>query len=216
MSQTNLDGLVINQPHPTMHSLYFAGVTKTGSEKWRTADELADDANYHSRYRRKYQSEESLKVAAKRKATSKAYDREAENVLTRYSDLGMERSVFAKLDRPVKERVKRACPNIIITSAHDREQRRGARMAGLTSFTKQVHAEAVASMAAKMERAKHIHKTLDIVENVTLEDIEAETSERKTLTQADLNELSNSRYEMPKCCSDYEGLKEDAEEGLVF
>ena len=56
-----------------------------------------------------------------------------------------------------------------------------------------------------------------VAESVTIDEITTNHAKpRKPLTQAELNELSNSRYEMPKCYSAFAEMTEDDDDGDVY
>ena len=189
-----------------MDGLYFVGLLPDGRERWQTADEIADRASYQSRYFKKNQSDKSAKIAIKRAALKKQNDREADNLLNRYGRCGMAKSVWAKLERPIKERLKRVMPDIVWTSEADRVARQDAQMADLRDMMEQSRVDAEAAMKAKMERSKSVHAAMEMV---TTASAVTNNKKRAPLTQAELNELSNSRYEMPKCYSDFAQLIEE-------
>jgi len=217
LAQTGLSNLTKNQPHPTMDGLYFVGLLPDGRERWQTADEIADRASYQSRYFKKNQSDKSAKIAIKRAALKKQNDREADNLLNRYGRCGMAKSVWAKLERPIKERLKRVMPDIVWTSEADRVARQDAQMNDLEKLMEQARLDAEQSMKAKMERSRSLHSTMVVAESVTIDEITTNHAKpRKPLTQAELNELSNSRYEMPKCYSAFAEMTEDDDDGDVY
>lgn len=217
IAQTGLSNLVKNQPHPTLEGLYFVCVTSDGRERWQTADEIADRASYQSRYFKKNQSEKSAKVASQRAALKKQNDREADSLILRYGKRGMAKSVWVELSRPVKERLKRMMPNIVWVDEADRHSRRDAEMDYLNELMEQARLDAEQSMKEKMARSRSLHSTMVVAESVTVEEIATNHAKpRKSLTQADLNELSNSRYEMPKCYSAFAEMTEDDDDDEMY
>lgn len=206
LAQTGLSNLNKNQLHPTLEGLYFVGLLPDGRERWQTADEIADRAVYQSRYYKSNQSEKSAKIASKRAALKKQNDRQAENLLNRYGRCGMAPSVWVKLPRPIKERLKRMMPDLVWTSEADRVARQGAQMADLRDMMEQSRVDAEVAMKAKMARSKSVHAAMELV---TTASAVPNNKKRSPLTQAELNKLSNSRYAMPKCYSDFAQLIEE-------
>ena len=218
LSQTGLSNLVSNQAHPTMDALFFCGYAPNGRELWKTADEIADRITYQSEYFKSNQSEQSAKLASKRSEQRKRNDRQADDLITRYGKSGMAKSVWVQLERPIKARLKRMMPNIVWVDEDDRAARHDAQMNELNTIMEMAHLEAQRAMKEKMEHSSSIHSTISVAESVTIEEIETEHEQkkRKPLTQAELNELSNSRYEMPKCYSEFAQLTEDESDDDLY
>jgi hypothetical protein len=129
----------------------------------------------------------------------------------------MAKSVWAKLERPIKERLKRVMPDIVWTSEADRVARQDAQMNDLEKLMEKSRDNAEVSMKAKMERSRSLHSTMVVAESVTIEEIATNHAKlRKPLTQAELNELSNSRYEMPKCYSAFAEITEESNDDEVY
>ena len=201
----------IMSPHPHMSGLHYVGKTRAGNQSWKTADEIDKLATRKARYYQSNHEDHNLECAAKRREVSRKFDREADDLLTRYRDLGMDKSVFTKLDRPVQRRLKKAMPHIVVTSKEDREARMQVLLQKQAEQSAKSYAETVAAMEAKMERARARYNTLDVVETVTMEEIEAEHAKRKAITQDELNSMSSQRYEMP-CLSEYASMRDELEE----
>ena len=218
LSQTGLSDLVTNQPHPTMDGLYFVGLSPNGRERWQTADEIADRTIYQSKYYKSNQSEQSAKLAAKRAEQRKQNDRQANDLITKYGKSGMAKCVWVKLDRPIKARLQRMMPNIVWVDEADRAARHDSQMTDLNNMMEMARLDAERAMKEKMEHSRSIHSTISVAESVTIEEIETEheRQKRKPLAQDELNALSNSRYEMPKCYSDFAQLTEDESEGDAY
>lgn len=218
LAQTGLSDLVSNQPHPTMDALFFCGYAPNGRERWQTADEIADRITYQSEYFKSNQSEQSAKLASKRAEQRKQNDRQADDLITKYGKSGMAKSVLVKLERPIKARLKRMMPNIVWVDEDDRAARHDAKMNELNTMMEMARLDAERAMKEKMEHSLSIHSTISIAESVTIEEIEAEHKQkkRKPLTQAELNELSNSRYSLPACYSEFAQLTEDESEDDVY
>lgn len=215
-AQTGLSNLVINQPHPTMEGLYYVGLTKSGAEHWKTADEIADRLESKRLDHLAKQSKKTLSTAAKRKALSKKLDREADDLLTSYRLRGMDRSVWNKLERPIKERLIRAMPNIVHVDDADRVAREVAMIEKMEAENKATSNCFKADMEAKMARAEKLQETLARASEVKpLEDFGV-SAERKPLTQQDLNDMSNSRYELPECYSAYDDSYTDTSDGHLM
>lgn len=209
MAKLGRDDLKVGQPHPAMDQLQFAGYSSRGGEQWKTLDELDNEEARKASYKTAKQKA----TASERKRHSKALDEEANELYEFYKIRGIERKKFNSLKRSIKKRLLEANADIVITSSTDRQSREEEALAEMAAQNERHHAEAVAAGKAKMERASKLYGTMKVVETVSLEEIEAEHKARKPITQSDLNEMSNSRYEMPKeCLSAYSQLEEETTE----
>ncbi len=202
-----------HQPHPSMDGLYYAGKTRTGAQSWKTADELAAVTEYKARQFKASRDDKSIAVAENRHEVSRGYDREADDLLNRHRSLGMSKAVFARLARPVKRRLKAVMPNIVWSSEADRQGRMEAALDALEAQRKFSHdswqLEMEAKMASSKEKARLTFEALSKVEGVYAEARENSAESRKPLTQHDLNEMSNSRYEVPACYSEFAKMTDD-------
>ena len=205
MAKLGRDDLKVGQPHPAYDQLQFAGYSSRGGEQWRTLSEIDDE----EARRDSYKTDEQKATALERKKHSKKLDEEADELYKFYKIRGIERKKFNSLKRSIQKRLLEANADIVITSSTDRQSREEEALAEMAAQNERFHAEAVAAAKAKMERATKLYRTMDVVEIVSMEEIEAANKNRKPLTQSDLNELSNSRYEMPECLSDYAQLEEE-------
>ena len=207
----------MNSPHPSMIGLYYVGKTRTGNQSWKTADEIDSVASRKARYYQSNHKEHNLACAAKRREASRKFDREAEDLLWRYEDRGMAKCVFTKLDRPVQRRLLKAMPNIVVTSEEDRVAREQALLVKRAEERERAYEKMCADQEKKMERIRALYDTIDVVETITMEEIEAENKKRRPITQAELNAMSNYRYEMPKeCLSNFAAMQDEDEADDMF
>ena len=209
MAKLGRDDLKVGQPHPAYDQLQFAGYSSRGGEQWRTLDEIDNEEARKASYK----TDEQKATASERKRHSKKLDEEADELYKFYKIRGIERKKFNSLKRSIQKRLLEANADIVITSSTDRQSREEEALAEMAAQNERFHAEAVAAAKAKMERATKLYRTMDVVEIVSMEEIEAANKNRKPITQSDLNNMSNSRYELPKeCLSDYAQLEEEITE----
>ena len=197
MAQTELSNLREGQPHPTLEALVFCGFTDKGTERWRTEEEIEADVLYQKKYFIKNASKATLKKAAERKAAGVTYDKQADRLLNMYSACGITEKKFKSLNKNVRRRLLKAQPDIVITDVADREARMESVLADLVSNNNAAALEAKAKMEAKMASVRALRKTLESTSALSDECFRVK-AENKPLTQDDLNQMSNSRYELPE------------------
>lgn len=206
----------MNSPHPSMIGLYYVGETRAGKQSWKTSEEIDGLAKHKARYYQSNHKEHNLACAAKRREASRKFDREADDLLMRYRALGMAKSVFSKLERPVQRRLIKAMPNLVVTSEEDRVAREQALLVKQAEQRESDYDKMKLDAQAKLERARARYNTLDVVETITMEEIEAEHEKHKAITQDDLNAMSASRYEMPECLSEYASMQDEEDEDMLY
>lgn len=209
MARTGRDDLKAGQPHPDMDHLVFVCYNRRGNEEWKTLNEIDETVVRKAGYHQERQSSKQLALAAERKAHSKKLDEEAADLIKFHEVRGIELKAFRKLKKSIQKRLLEASPDIVIKSDDDREARQNTVLDSLAEDRKIAAEKMRQDMQAKLARARALYSTMDIVETVSMAEIEAENKKRKPITQSDLNELSNSRYDVPECLSEYAQLEEE-------
>ena len=197
MAQTGLSNLREGMPHPTLDALVFCGFTPKGSERWRTEEEIQLDAERHKKHFNKTASKASKKNAARRRKASESFDKLADKLLTLHASCGITAKKFKSLAKGVRKRLLDAQPDIVIKDEADRDARMDACVSQLVADASSAHEEAVAAMKAKMARLTAVREALEIPAALSDECFKAKSENKKPLTQADLNDMSSSRYELP-------------------
>lgn len=214
LAKLGRDDLRVGQPHPEYDQLQFSGYSKTGSEMWRTLSELENESTRMARYKTSKQKASVKANALKRKKHSEALDEEAEKLAQYHAVRGMSRKSFRKLKQSIQRRLLEMHPDIVWKNDADEVARTEKVLEEMHAANEKRHAERVLKMQADMEvfreRSRQIYESLKIAENVVPLDDFNVRPERSPLTQEQLNEMSNSRYEMPReCLSNYAQLEED-------
>lgn len=207
-AQTGLEGLKRHKPHPTMDGLFFVEYRPSGTEVWRTADEIADRAEYMVTLQSSKRSTATKRNATRRQNATIRYDRIAREMLTRHQTLGMPREVFKSLEKPVQCRLLRQLPSIVHNDEEDRMARLEAHRAAQVVASENSAAEYREQMKRKTEAVRRLQAVqrpeampVGLVVPVP---VVSEPSE--PLTQAELIELSQRHPDSSKITRRLEAL----------
>ena len=205
-AQTRLEGLKRHKPHPTMDGLFFVEYRPSGTEVWRTADEIADRAEYMLTLQSSKRSTATKRNATRRQNATIRYDRIAREMFARHQTLGMSKDVFRSLPKPVQHRLLRQLPSIVHNDEEDRLARLETHRAAQVVASENSATAYREQMELKMEAVRRRHaiqrsevKPVGLVVPVVTEPIEP-------MTQADLVELSQRHPDSSKITTRLEAL----------
>lgn len=188
MAQTQSDDLKRGDAHPSIEGLFFYRYNRNRTEAWVTLDELNQHNDKAAERREANQSPKQRKAAEKARKLKLKYDLEADAVLLRFSKLGMSLEAFKALSKPVRNRVVKACPNIV-TTAEQREARSVSHRDELKQLCEDLHKVNVSKMEAKMKTLRGKQQAPSPAVSFS-EMVAAQKAKSRRLTQDDLNGMS--------------------------
>ena len=203
-AQTGLEGLKRHTPHPTMDGLFFVEYRPSGTEVWRTADEVADRAEYMAALQSSKRSKATKRNSTRRQNATRRLDRIAREMLARHQTLGMPKDVFKRLEKPVQHRLLRQMPNIVIADEDDRLARLEAHRAAQAIAAEKNATEYREQMERKMETARRLQAVQRSEAKPVVPFVPVVASE--PLTQAELVALSKRHPDNSKITRRLEAL----------
>lgn len=197
MAQTQSEDLKRGDAHPTIDGLLFHRYTPNRTEAWVTLEELNENQDKATERREAKQTPKQRKAAEKARKLKLKHDLEADAILLRFSRLGMPLEAFKALPKPVRNRVVKACPDIV-TNEEQREARRDAHMDALKELCDDLHKANVLKMEAKMQAIRNTERVSEDVPVLSFSEmVAAQKAKSVAVTQADLNKESRFAKNVP-------------------
>ena len=188
MAQTQSENLKRGDAHESIEGLFFYRYTRNRTESWVTLEELNEHNDKTTERREANQTPEQRKAAEKARKLKLKYDLEAQSLLIRFSRLGMPLEAFKALSKPVRNRVVKACPDIV-TTPEQRQARSDSHMDELKKLREDLHKANVSKMEAKM-KALRGEQQVSTHDASFSEMVAATKAKSRSLTQDDLNGMS--------------------------
>ena len=191
-----------------MEGLFFVEYRPSGTEVWRTADEIADRAEYMVALQSSKRSTATKRNATRRQNATIRYDRIAREMFARHQTLGMPRDVFKRLEKPVQHRLLRQLPSIVHNDEEDRLARLETHRAAQVVASENSAAEYREQMKRKMEavRRHHAIERSEAMPVVVVVPVPVVSEPSEPMTQADLIELSQRHPDSSKITTRLEAL----------
>jgi hypothetical protein len=191
-----------------MEGLFFVEYRASSTEVWRTADEIADRAEYMVTLQSSKRSKATKRNATRRQNATIRFDKQAKEMLTRHQTLGMPKDVFKRLEKPVQHRLLRQLPSIVHNEEEDRLARLERHRAALAIASENSATEYREQMKRKMETARRLQavQRSEVQPVVPFVPVPVVSEPSEPMTQAELVELSQQHPDSSKITRRLEAL----------